>query len=148
MKFKDSQFMTAVDKDKVYRHWLAFVRTLARGEASERLFTKDLYNHLIQHCSFIAHYDRDGFFETYFSDPKDVCRFISQFDKERGAVSIEYGGGWVELEGHGDINNSMVEAATPLAPAIYECFKIAEREKDIEAARILLGKYGLRVAGE
>jgi len=148
MKFKDSQFMTAVEKDKVYRHWTAFVKALAKGEASERLFTRDLYNHLIQHCSFIAHYNQGGFFETYFGEPSDVCRFISQFDSTTGAISVEYGGNWTSRDGYPDINIAMVEVATPLVPEIIAHFQQDAREKDLAIARELLSKHGLRVAGE
>ena len=52
IEFKDVRFMTAVDKKKVLRQWVRFLKS----GCDARHFMKSLYHHLIQHCSFIAHY--------------------------------------------------------------------------------------------
>ena len=55
-------------------------------------FTKRLYEHLHLHCSFIAHYNRLGFYAEYFERGEDTARFLSQFDSRGDCRSVEYGG--------------------------------------------------------
>ena len=64
--FKDSEFMTVRDKELVLAQWRRFVE---RGFNFEH-FTDRLYKHLTLHCSFIAHFDRSGFYSTYFENPE------------------------------------------------------------------------------
>ena len=96
-QFTDTQFMSAAAKRHVFRHWSEFLRTLAAGGANRdrwfQKFSKALYDHLIQHCSFIAHYDRGGFFHTYFATGDGIRRFGRQFDRTANpnGVSVEYG---------------------------------------------------------
>ncbi len=61
---KDSAFMDAEQKRKVLTQWERFVK----GGFSFRLFTDNLYQHLILHCGFIAHYNCSGFYATYWCD--------------------------------------------------------------------------------
>jgi hypothetical protein len=61
---KDSEFMDAEQKRKVLSQWARFIN----GGFSFHLFTDSLYEHLIHHCGFIAHYNRSGFYSTYWSD--------------------------------------------------------------------------------
>lgn len=61
---KDSKFMTAEQKKKVLRQWDKFVD----GGFSFHLFTDAIYQHLNLHCGFIAHYNRMGFYSTYWND--------------------------------------------------------------------------------
>ena len=68
--FTDAQHMTAAQKRRVLGDW---VRFFANGMPFER-FSKRLYEHLILHCSYIAHFCRHGFFETYFADPEALQR--------------------------------------------------------------------------
>ena len=82
--FTDAQYMTAQQKRRVLGDW---VRFFAGGMRSEQ-FTKRLYEHLIQHCSYIAHYSRRGFFETYFADPEALQRFLDQFDRSWEALRV------------------------------------------------------------
>ena len=51
-EFRDVQFMSAAQKATILRAWVRFLKSGLQFEQ----FTKALYNHLIQHCSFIAHY--------------------------------------------------------------------------------------------
>ena len=51
-EFRDVQFMSAAQKTTVLRAWIRFLKSGLRFDQ----FTKALYDHLIQHCSFIAHY--------------------------------------------------------------------------------------------
>jgi hypothetical protein len=106
--FEDVPFMTAQEKRKVLKQWQWF---LDSGFHISK-FTQALYDHLIQHCSFIAHFDRRGFYATYFMHPSDTQRFLDQFDVDKGCESVEYGGGsWATRSDYYDINGAMVEAA-------------------------------------
>lgn len=147
---KDAQFMTATQKETVLRAWKRFVKAVATGtvEQQRRAFTKALYNHLIQHCSFIAHYNLAGFFSTYFEEPEQTARFFTQFDEEKGCVSVEYGmvlwirgGNDVSAEYY-DINQAMVKEASPYLSTIYTRAKSEEKERDLSLAHQLLKKHG------
>ena len=81
---RDAQFMTAREKEPVLRDWKAF---LSRG-LRKKQFTKRLYEHLHLHCGFIAHYDLDQFYSTYFEAGQDTERFFSRF---MGCSAQNYG---------------------------------------------------------
>ncbi len=89
--FRDSEFMSAGEKLLVQKAWVRFLKNgLRRQDFSDRL-----YQHLINHCGFIAHYSRAGYYATYFENGEDTTRFLSQFDKRGGEYrSVEYGGSW------------------------------------------------------
>ena len=97
--FTDAPFMPAADKRRVLTQWRHFLQTLARHfndkDRSFRAFSDALYRHLIQHCSFIAHYSRSGFFAHYFDRGDDAIRFLRQFDRVLSASVHEaaVGGG-------------------------------------------------------
>ncbi len=120
--FADAQYMTAQQKRRVLGDW---VRFFAGGMEIKR-FTKVLYEHLIQHCSYIAHYSRTGFFDTYFADPEALQRFLDQFDRSKGCVSAEYGNTyWIRdgndvSEQYYDLNAAMVDAVADMLPALRE----------------------------
>jgi len=65
----DGQFLSAGDKQKILKQWKTFVHSGVQPEK----FTKSIYNHLHLNCGFIAHYDRSGFYYTYWND--EVVRF-------------------------------------------------------------------------
>ena len=73
---KDSQFLSAAEKKRVLKQWDTFLKY----GCQQKHFFKALYNHLILHCSFIAHYDRGGFYATYFTNGEDIAHFLTQFD--------------------------------------------------------------------
>jgi hypothetical protein len=74
-----------------------------------------LYEHLTLHCSFIAHYNRQGFFDTYFIYPASSRRFFSQFDNMEGCLSVEYSGlDWLYHPEAEDLNRAMVIVAASL----------------------------------
>jgi len=112
--FVDVEFMTADEKRKVLRAWIRFIK----NNFGPKQFSKALYNHLIMHCSFIAHYSRGGFWEAYFKAPEDTQRFLNQFDHTKGCVSVEYGGtAWLRGD-YNDINNAMVAVLEPYLPEL------------------------------
>lgn len=107
--FKTVKFMTAAEKEKVLKDWIRFIR----GGCKFSQFTKALYNHLIQHCSFIAHYNRAGFYDTYFAPPANGSVFFRQFNRSYDCKSVEYGWDiWLSDPDYADINNAMVDAYT------------------------------------
>jgi len=137
----DSRFMLAEAKRKVLKQWEAFLKS---GYAREK-FTKPLYEHLIQHCSFIAHYDINGFYATYFESGDDTAHFLSQFDGSNGIPkSIEYGMTyWFTDPDYHDINSEMVRIAGKYIPVLVRQAKAQQRHNDIQVAKTLLAKHGI-----
>ena len=68
----DSKFMSAAEKSKMLKHWEMFLR----GGLEKKFFTEALYKHVINHCSFIAHYDIHGFYPTYFESGGGILHFL------------------------------------------------------------------------
>ena len=94
------EFMTAKEKEKVLKQWERFVKKDFKWEH----FTKVLYNHLHLNCSFIAHYDKHGFYATYFDNSEDTLQFIEQFVT---GTSVEYNATWWLHGDYADINEAM-----------------------------------------
>tara|TARA_Y100000310_G_scaffold31209_1_gene29617 strand:+ start:42 stop:482 length:441 start_codon:yes stop_codon:yes gene_type:complete len=143
---QDVEFMTAKEKVLTLKAWTQFVKAAATGAElqMQKAFTKRLYLHLINHCEFIAHYNRGGFFSTYFEEPSQVAHFFAQFDKLKGCLSIEYGmTHWLTMPDYTDINHALVDAAGPYLEAIYAKANTEQKELDIARARTLLAKHGL-----
>lgn len=142
MEFKDVRFLTAEEKRLVLKAWERFVR---RGFQPQD-FTDRLYHHLSQHCSFIAHYNRAGFYQTYFDRAEDTLRFISQFDSDKGCKSIEYGwSAWINGpdDSYKDINTAMIEVMGKHKEKYYKKLNDCIRARDIAMARMLLAKHGV-----
>ena len=131
--FTDAQYMTAQQKRRVLGDW---VRFFAGGMEFKR-FTKRLYEHLTLHCSYIAHFGRQGFFETYFADPEALQRFLDQFDRSNGCVSTEYGMTYWIRDGNDvsaayyDLNNALVDTIADMLPALRE----QARQRSVATAR-------------
>lgn len=141
-KLTDLQFMTAREKNLVLRAWERFLKNELRWQD----FTERLYNHLIQHCSFIAHYNRQGFLSTYFgSSQEDTKNFLHQFDPKGNGMSIEYAyKGWLKGD-YSDINEAMRVIAGKYVDELYKSLSSAEEEKDLKEAQRLAEKHGLKV---
>lgn len=143
---KDSQFMSARDKEKVLSQWETFLKYGCQREH----FTKPLYTHLILHCSFIAHYDIHGFYGEYFERGDDAVHFLSQFDRSKGCQSIEYGGhGWIgdgndACAEYYDINNAMADIAAQFIPKLIAKFSGKQKADDLAVARLLVQKHGIK----
>jgi len=134
---RDVRFMSAKEKDLVLSQWERFVKS----EFSKTNFTKLLYSHLIDHCSFIAHYDREGFYSTYFYDKGNTKLFIDQFTTGRSA---EYGSDHWLYGDYDDINPAMCDVMREYAPKLHEKLDSAIRKQDLDIARALLAKHGKR----
>ena len=142
----DSKFMSAAEKSKVLKHWEMFLR----GGLEKKYFTVALYKHLINHCSFIAHYDIHGFYATYFENGDDTLHFLSQFDTRNSIPSsIEYGdlSSWLTDEDYYDINIEMCRIAWRYLPALELKAKNDQRHSDLTHAELLLKKYGMSLPG-
>lgn len=138
---KDAKFMPASEKEKVLRQWAKFLK----NECSRDYFAESLYEHLIYHCSFIAHYDRHGFYATYFEEPEDTITFLSQFDNRNGIPkSVEYGMiYWYTDSDYNDINAEMCRVASRYIPGLIKKCQTAQKDKDVTRAELLLAKHGL-----
>lgn len=138
---KDVRFMTAQQKEKVLRNWESFLQS----GCSKNQFTKALYEHLINHCSFIAHYDIHGFYATYFEEGEDTVKFLSQFDNSNGVPnSVEYKMTyWYTDPDYNDLNSEMCRVASKYIPFLTKRAKHSQVEADTLRARSLLAKHGL-----
>lgn len=139
----DSKFMTAVQKSRVLKQWDIFLRSGCQKEK----FTKQLYHHLMQHCSFIAHYDIHGFYATYFEQGDDTVHFLSQFDDRNGMPnSVEYKMTyWLTGEEYYDINSEMIRIAGKYIPLLIKQAQARQKARDIHLAEMLLAKHGIKV---
>jgi hypothetical protein len=131
--------MAAQDKARVLKAWERFLRSGFKPH----YFTEELYRHLSLRCSFIAHYNRSGFYSTYFEDPEATIRFLNQFDSDHGFASVEYGSTWW-LEGeYADINRAMCEVVEKVKGRLYEELSRKARGRDLALASQLLAKHGI-----
>ena len=149
-KLHDSQFMSAAQKAKVLRQWETFLKQGCKWEH----FTKGIYEHLIQHCSFIAHYDRAGFYATYFEHGEDKAHFLSQFDVANAAAdgvprSVEYGMTYWATGDYADINREMIRIAGGYIPGLVGRAGLEQEVEDVVCAKALLKKHGydLEISG-
>ena len=138
-EFKDSEFMTARDKELVLAQWKRFVE---RGFSFEH-FTDRVYKHLSLHASFIAHFDRQGFFSTYFEDPETTITFLNQFDSDYGFRSVEYESTWWLDGDYADINRAMCSVVEANKHRLYQELRRKVRGRDLAIASKLLEKHGV-----
>ena len=139
----DSPFMSREQKMRVLKNWDVFLQS---GCAKEK-FTKRLYEHLHLHCSFIAHYDINGFYATYFERGDSTVRFLSQFDDRKGMPrSVEIGMHyWLTGDEYYDINSEMVRIAGKYIPLLMKQAEAKQRRHDIALAQMLLAKHGVEL---
>lgn len=138
---KDVKFMSAVEKEKVLRSWERFLKS----GCMKSEFSRALYKHLINHCSFIAHYDIHGFYSTYFDEGEDMAQFLTQFDNSDGPPrSVEYGWTmWYTDPEYNDLNSEMCNVASKYIPVLTKIARLNQVKADTSRARTLLAKHGL-----
>jgi hypothetical protein len=137
-EFRDAPFMSAREKELVLKAWVRFLRKGLKFED----FTRRLYEHLHLHCQFIAHYDRAGFYQTYFERGEDTVKFLSQFDRRGECRSVEYGmTNWLDGD-YGDLARAMIEEASGFIPHLMEDARARQHGDDIAEAQRLLAKHG------
>jgi hypothetical protein len=137
-EFQDVQFMAAAQKITTLRAWVRFLKSGLQFEQ----FTNSLYNHLIQHCSFIAHYNRAGFYSHYFEAGDSTALFLSQFDSRGPCLSVEYGGHYWLSGDYEDINRAMIAEGGVFIPSLLENAHRRQKDTDIVAATALLARHG------
>lgn len=143
--FQDEKFLSAAEKQLILSAWITFLRHGCRLEH----FSDRLYHHLSLHCSFIAHYNRHGFYEFYFSHPSERSyRFLDQFDPSKPGIAAEleetY---WLRDRATGsDLNHAMREVAAPYIAKLHFQFSEAEKQSDLAVASLLAEKYGKRLS--
>ncbi len=137
--FTSVKVMRKEEKEKVLKDWRSFIKS----GFSYRAFTKRIYEHLTLHCMFIAHYSKDGFYSTYFIDPKDTLKFLRQFDKDFNFKSIEYGSDiWLKGE-YEDINGAMCEEVERRKEELYQRLDFKMRENVLREIESLCKKHGI-----
>lgn len=149
--FSDVQFMTAAEKGKVARQWERFLKHLSINgcstEENVNLFPKSLYEHLHLHCGYIAHYNRYGFFETYFVRHSDCADFVRRWT-DRDSTPWSNGPALFDMmPDYRDLGGHMVAVARKYGPAIMAKAKTAVRSQDIALAHQLLAKHGVSASG-
>jgi len=141
--FRDVQFMSAAQKATTLRAWIRFLKSGLQFQQ----FTKALYDHLIQHCSFIAHCSRAGFYSHYFEAGDSAAVFLSQFDSRGPCLSVEYGGTYWASGDYEDINRAMITEGEGFIPSLLENAHRRQQVADIASATTLLAKHGISVEG-
>lgn len=71
--FSPSEFLTSEDKSKFLNSLVKF--TL--GGFNENCFSNKLYNRLSSIFGHIAHYNKKGFYETWFSRPEQIRSWVN-----------------------------------------------------------------------
>lgn len=74
IEFTPTQFSTAEDKVKFYKHFIHFMETGCK----KTLFHDWFYKRLSNCFGHIAHYNSDGFYEVWFEYPTNRVRFLEQ----------------------------------------------------------------------
>lgn len=105
--FKDNEFMSSREKYVVAKLFKRFVE----NGFKEKDFSKKLYEHLHLHCGFIAHYNKNGFYYTYFNGSKDDLKnFVEHFlDVYINNNIDEYNYANVNMSSYKDINKVMAD---------------------------------------
>ena len=133
--------MTAAEKALVLKEWERFLK----GGLARKDFTKRLYEHLLLHCSFIAHYNIEGFYETYFGeDRQGTIRFLKMFDPKGDGRSAEIGMDYWLHGDYGDLNEAMLEVMGKYIRDLLRATETSERETDLAEAQRLLTKHNVK----
>lgn len=123
--FTDVEFMIAKEKELVLKNWNTFLK----HGLKKQHFTKRLYEHLHLHAGFIAHYNLETFYSTYFEAGQDTERFFEHFCNY---TAQNYGAN----SDYDDLNTAMQE--------VYDEYKDAIKKKsaaDIADSLNLLEAY-------
>lgn len=149
--FQATQFMTANDKEKTVEDFRKFVNSLTTELGKTRIFkginipspfakfTNRIYEHLHLHCGFIAHYNINGFYGTYFNgEIADFERFLIHFiEDDNGILRFNY----IFDSEYGDINKAFTEILNEKRSELLKAFNkntIEDVEKQKEFLEIRL----------
>lgn len=134
--------MSAKEKERANRQWQLLIKAIEKEGLGEHLLTRfpeALYHHLMQHCGFIAHYNRRGFFDTYFLRGSDLRIFLQHFDSRHSYFSMQCYGGYADYK---DLAEAMLEFVKPRLPALYQQANGADRTRELSLAQLLAQKHG------
>lgn len=124
MQFKDVQFMTAKEKEKVFKNFKQVI-----DNRDINLMQKSLYNHLNLHCSFIAHYNIYGFKAEYSG--QNFRRFIEWLMENHLLVWGDYT----------DINGAMREYLAGQYKQILAELDAEQANREVMLLRALAEKH-------
>lgn len=122
--------------------WNNFKRIIDSRDISK--LQKTLYEHLICHCGFIAHYNIHGFKDEYSG--YDFKRFIEHFDRNNKYNQPPYVNlVWLYDKDYADINGLMVDYVTSRAPMIYQELENKRNNAELELMYKLAEKHGVKL---
>lgn len=125
--FKDAQFLTAVQKEKIVKNFKSFLK----NHMSLTTFTDALYKHFSLHCGFIAHYNRMGFYDTYFTSPEGKTTFYR-------ALVMNH-----EMPDYADVNKVLKFMLKEYMDSQVDALVKEARDRDVAEAKRLLAKHGM-----
>jgi len=155
--FSDAEFMPGREKAKVARHFDGFITGLQKPNAHRataqdpvfRDFTPSLYAHLHLHCGFIAHYNRSGFYGTYFNGNVNALKqFMGRFISVDDATPKKRDDYVMRDERYEDINDTLATILIENHDGLVREFEGETKVKELGVAFSLLDKYGLKAAQE
>ena len=131
MNFTDVEFLSANEKKRILADFKKFIKALIDDpEKAYQKFTDRLYKHLSCHCGFIAHYDRSGYFSTYFrGDIEEIKSFVSTFQQ------------YINIRDYWDINTAMNKVLKENLKALYERFDNFTFARDFNTVKLLMQKH-------
>lgn len=145
---ENAQYMTATEKEKIAAQYRRFLKRLLSGYHEEipdsggdyngtltiawNVFTDALYRHLHLHCGFIAHYNRRGFYYTYFVQPESTLSFL-----EHMARPMPY-------NEYDDLNENMMNATKDAMPFFRAMLTESAKDRDLALAAALRSKWGVQ----
>ena len=114
--FSDEPHLSAAEKAQILADWRHFIRGGFRFEA----FTQKTYEFLIQRCGFLAHFNRDQFWEHFFANADlDLLRLLAQFggEEKHGA---EVGGKYWLVSPSADLSQAMCQEVELIYETLLE----------------------------
>jgi len=111
---KSVKFMTANEKERILSDFKAFLECFEENNIDDvdkryNAFTTALYNHFHIHLSYIAAFDKDGFFKTFLLNADDIISFFKTFEENIDVSNTDYT----------DLNNEMKKAFIEKKYTIY-----------------------------
>ena len=131
--FVYGKFYSAEDKAKFTNQFVKFVES----DFSVKHFPKWFYQQLSNTFGHIAHYDREGFYQTWFSNEKSKLDFIIWCKEYNIIGSPEYTFSDVEKALQIWLVNQKIEEKLQLG------VELINFEKDLRMRNLLLEKYPL-----
>ena len=130
--FADSKFLSAKDKQAVYRNFATCLEQRSLDKMNKRA-----YHFYHMQCGFIAHYNIHGFRAEY--DGAQFLRFLEHF-AQRGQL---FG---VPLQGeYGDLGRALHRLARDEMPRVKQEFANRAHNAKVALLRLLADELGYRI---